>query len=396
MKRIPVFLISALVVADIMAQIPDNHRLEDSQYCDYVRKDLSLEYHTNSVPLTAGWRYDTDFSDEFSGTTINTTKWNVANHYYHPNNPHMGYMNLPQNIYISSDTLFLNVEANDSHVVCYEYGANISNSVVPYLISGGITTTNTFQFGYVETECYLPKNHHYWPCFWGTNRISDYYDEVDVFERTRGSGTDYPNVIRQNCYEGSNTTHPSFATQILTFPDSITGRPFVFGAEILPKEVVFYINGHVTSHLKFHEEEAWANSWNTFTCTDIEEMIPMKFKLTLNCDSCCIRIPQPHEPAWFNYARFYKLERGSLNTYHPTIFTPSAESTKVYPHVILGGEGCTATVNTPTAVWAEQDIVLEKGFVVTEGTSFSARVIQVPDPQNSPLYVNNIQQHEQP
>lgn len=74
---------------------------------------------------------------------------------------------------------------------------------------------------------------------------------------------------------------------------------------------------------------------------------------------------------------------------HPIDFTPSNESTKVYPHVILGGTGCVANVSTSSAIWAEQDIILDKGFELSEGTSFSARVISVPDASNSNLYIQN-------
>lgn len=44
-----------------------------------------------------------------------------------------------------------------------------------------------------------------------------------------------------------------------------------------------------------------------------------------------------------------------------------------------------------TIVWAEQDIVLDKGFELSAGTSFSARVISVPNPQSSQLYIQNLQ-----
>ncbi len=112
----------------------------------------------------------------------------------------------------------------------------------------------------------------------------------------------------------------------------------------------------------------------------------MHVLLTLTCDPTQTTIPLPNESTWFEYARCYKLERGCVETYHPTIFTPTNESTKVYPHIILGGTGCSANVNTATAIWAEQDIILDKGFELSAGTRFSARVISVPDPEHSPLY----------
>ncbi|MBR4838340.1 MAG: hypothetical protein IK004_07880 [Bacteroidales bacterium] len=79
------------------------------------------------------------------------------------------------------------------------------------------------------------------------------------------------------------------------------------------------------------------------------------------------------------------------NSYHPLVFTPSAESCKVYPNVILGGDGYTATVNTSTAVWAEQTIILDKGFEIPAGVTFSARRIKHgwDNAETSPLYIGN-------
>lgn len=99
--------------------------------------------------------------------------------------------------------------------------------------------------------------------------------------------------------------------------------------------------------------------------------------------------PMPIENCLFDYFRYYKLVRGSENTFHPSVFVPSGESTKVYPHVVLGGSGCNAIISTATAVWAEQDIILDKGFQLEAGTAFSARVINVPDPEHSSLYIQN-------
>ena len=46
------------------------------------------------------------------------------------------------------------------------------------------------------------------------------------------------------------------------------------------------------------------------------------------------------------------------------------------------------------AVWAEQDIILDKGFTLSAGTAFSARVINHGDenPAESPLYIQNCHQ----
>lgn len=380
---------------NIMAQ-PRNQTEHDSLlYCHGKHyKDLTIEYHAYRKELTPGWRYDSVLSDEFESTVIDTTKWKIKHKKYFSSDNNVGFVNHSDNVRIQDGSLVLSVTNNDDNIWCQPSWGN-GDSVRPALLSGWITSKKDFRYGYIETECYLPKNHHYWPCFWTTGRdtIIDDYDEVDVFERTDTHDTDYPYIIRQNAYNGAGTTHESFMSTILTFDnrDSITGKASVFGAEILPEEVVFYINGYVTGHLKYNE--SLANSWNTYTCTDIEEMIRMFFVLSLTCPNAQNTLPLPHDSTVFAYMRCYKLERGGLDTYHPTVYVPSDESTKVYPHVILGGSGCTANTSTPTAIWAEQDIILDKGFELSAGTSFSARVISVPVPQTSPLYIQNCHHH---
>ncbi len=389
-----------LIGVNIIAQTPPLRQLEDSLYCDWKCKKLNVKYKNDIAAIAPGWRYDSVYSDEFDGSTVDGGKWTILNNAWHSGKPNVGYINDTNTISIDTGYLFLNVITNDDSIVCTcTWDTTELKSHAPQLLSGWIQSVNKLQYGYIETKCYLPKNHNYWPCFWTTGRYQpneyyDDYDEVDVFERTHNQGTNYPNILRQNCYNGIGCkyTQSSQITQILTFQDSITGKDFVFGAEILPEEVVFYVNGHVTSHLVFNEDPLKFNKWNTFTCTDIEEMIHMRLILSLTCDGDQTSIPMPHQPSWFDYVRCYKLDRGTLNTYHPTVYSVSEESTKVYPHVILGGTGCTAVINSPSAVWAEQDIVLDKGFELAPNTSFSARVIKIPNADDSELYKQNCHQ----
>lgn len=383
-----------LLCLNMMAQIDKNRQLEDSSYCHYKEKYLQIHYDSTRIPLTPGWRYDVLHSDEFNGTEINRTKWIVKDRSWHKQNKHVGFLDSNDNVKVSGGKLYLSVTENTDNLdfTCSWCGDNNTPlTIIPELISGWVTFSTPLRYGYIETKCHLPKNHNYWPCFWTTGRdtVIDDYDEVDVFERTRGGQTDYPNKIRQNCYNGANCAHESYLTQILTLNDSITGKDVVFGAEILPEEVVFYINGHVSSHLRFDEDRSAYNTWNNFTCTDIEEMIEMHMILSLICDSTQLTIPMPVDSAWFDYVRCYKLERGTIDTFHPSVFLPAIDSVKVYPHVVLGGIGYAANVNTPTAVWAEQDIILDKGFELSPNTAFSARVIKVPNPDSSELYIRH-------
>ena len=376
-----------LLCSNDMAQ--NTFETKDDVYCRdssaKFYKHLSRDLSNTNIPYTPGWTILSDYSDEFNASSLNTNKWIVKNEECHQYQPQVGFINSINNVYEGNGKLYLTVTPNVDSILCYS--SWIGQWTIPKLLSGWVRTVDTFRYGYIETRCYLPQNHHYWPCFWTTGRTSNDYGEVDVFERTDGHNTDYPNIIRQNCYSGTPAENHSYLSQILSFQQSISGDSLVFGAEILPHEIVFYINGKVSSHVKYKEN--MYNDWNTFTCTDIDELIGMHVILSLTCAPSQQTIPSPIESAWFDYFRCYKLIRGTVDTYHPTVFTPSNESTKVYPHVVLGGSGHVANIATSTAIWAEQDIVLDKGFELSANTSFSARVISVPNPETSTLYIQN-------
>ena len=371
-----------LLCLNMQAQIPDREIKNDDGFCyGTMVKNLSVPQPGNNLPITPGWRKYSAFSDDFDGNQLDLTKWKIKDNMVHSHHPYVGFHNSPSNVHVENGKLYLTLTHNTEGVV-FPYN---EGTTIPTYLSGWISTQNPIRYGYFETECYLPLNHKYWPCFWTLNPITQTYVEVDVFERKAIDGVAVPDKLLQNCY-AANLGQRSDLTQILTFPQSMTDNTYVFGVEVLPNELVFYINGRVTSHIKY--DETLYNDWNTYTCTDMLELNNMYLILSFTCHTSDNDPILPEQSTWFEYVHSYKLERGETNTYHPTTFVPSDESTKVYPHVILGGTGCTANVSTSTAIWAEQDIVLDKGFELTANTPFSARVISVPDTIHSHLYIN--------
>lgn len=385
MRKVLYFCGMILLSLDIYAQqtIPNPANGREVDYCSYLKKYLELDFPTTSLPPTQGWIKIDTLSDEFEDTLIDFDKWKVLDEYYHTGNDQTGY--LKENVCIEDGYLAIFLSYNPSGIECQN---NSADPKIFNYFTGKVVSNNRIQYGYLETKCYFPQNCRYRPGFWTYyQRFSQpLYDEIDVFEMYKD--LQYGNrQFLQNCYHNINYPNTSKCYQRLTFSTPFSGQEATFGVEILPHEIVFYVNGHVTSHLRYNNE--LANSWNTFTCTDVDEMIPMVSILEMMATIDGLQggaFPLPYDSCKFDYFRCYKLSRGSVDNYHPTVFIPSEESAKVYPHVILGGTGCTAQINTSTAIWAEQDIILDKGFELSAGTLFSARVISVPDPANSPLY----------
>lgn len=360
-------------------------RASNNDFCHYYHKKISIPFPQSRDSIADGWVCNSFYSDDFDSIVIDTQKWHRRDLIYHPNNTDIGY--LKENVTLSNGQLVLSV-CYDSIGTIYHNSFHYNDTVLNKLLhysTGGIESRYEIQYGYYEVECRLPKNPKYYPCFWTVGGVSE-YDEVDVFELT--DDTDSPYKFLQNEYSNVHVSSYSKTTQTITMSDSITGRPVRFGVEVLPYEIVFYVNRHVSSRL-IHNSSL-TNRTNSFTCSDITKTVPMNVMITFNTN-VTEGIPQPHEAFTVDYFKCYKLERGNIDTYHPSTFVPSSESCKVYPHVILGGTGCTATITSPTAVWAEQDIVLDKGFELSAETAFSARVIQHgdEDPEESPLYNNN-------
>ena len=378
MKKFVYFCMLTTICLNAMAQIKNAYDSNDT-ICSYIEKHLSFQYDTTLAPMASGWIYDNYYSDEFNGSQLDISKWKCWNNFYHINNNAVGY--LAENVSVSNGKLILSAKYSEQ---AHNFTYHNHSSIISHFSSGAIESLQKIRYGYYEAECYLPKNHHFRPCFWTVGGDID-YDEIDVFEIIPDDNSPYK--FQQNEYSNIHTDDISKSRQRIVLSDSLTGKTIRFGVEVLPYEIVFYINGHVSSQLVYNYD--YANDYNIFTCSDITRTVPMKiifsFIITLENNA----IPQPYEDFTIDYFRCYKLSRGSIDTYNPTTFSPTATSSKVYPHVILGGIGHTATITASTAIWAEQTIILDKGFELYPDNSFSARVINhgSENPAVSPLYI---------
>ena len=384
MKKIIYLCALIIIYYNVNAQLINNDPPLDT--CFYMEKNLLFTYNDTQIPIADGWIYNSHYSDEFNGSVLDNQKWQCWNYKYHPDNTEVGY--LAENVSLSDGNLVLSAKYDDVPKTYTSFEGYPPLSL--HFSSGFIIALDTIRYGYYEIECYLPKNHHFRPCFWTFGGWATEYDEIDVFEFVKDNGSPY--TILQNEYSNIDRPGTSLTKQTLLCSDSITGKTSRFGVEVLPYELVFYINGHVSSRLIYNRD--YANDYNIFTCTDITRTIHMKIALSFSFDPINGAMPQPEEDVTVNYFHCYKLNRGSINTYSPAVFTPSAESSKVYPNVILGGDGHTASISTSTAVWAEKSIIFDTGFELAGGVSFSARIINhgCENPVDSPLYISNCPQ----
>ena len=138
--------------------------------------------------VEAAEEYQLVWSDEFDGTSLNDSNWNIeVNGNGGGNNELQYYTNRTQNIEVSNGTLKI-------HALKEKYGNK-------NYTSGRITTQNKkiFKFGRIEAKMKLPRFKGAWPAFWmlGNNISSVGWPkcgEMDIMEAINEENNVYANL----------------------------------------------------------------------------------------------------------------------------------------------------------------------------------------------------------
>lgn len=197
--------------------------------------------NTNDNTPHAGYRLI--FSDEFRGSSIDTSKWNsryrwgpdwIINNekqYYvdHLNNPDFGHSPFE----LDGENLTINLIKTPDWLLG-------SARWQPYL-SGMLNTYNKFRmrYGYVEMRAKLPRGRGLWPAFWLLHQHdNDRRPEIDVVEML-GQDT---NVIYNTYhhYEGYNLkSTPSYEVRGTDFANDF----HTYGVKWEPGLIIWYVDG---------------------------------------------------------------------------------------------------------------------------------------------------------
>ena len=188
--------------------------------------------------------YELVFSDEFNGTTLDSSKWNTA--------------------YLWGDQLIINSELQHYVDVNNEPdfgfnpfsfdGESLTITTIPTplnlleqangqeYLSGVITSYDAFKFtyGYVEARAQVPVGKGYWPAFWLLNA---YYDldrpEIDIMEFI---GDNQDTAYHTYHYYDAEGTLRSTKSEP-TFPIDYSAGFHRFGVEWEPGTITFYVDG---------------------------------------------------------------------------------------------------------------------------------------------------------
>ncbi len=227
---------------------------------DFIFHDVETNW---TSPIT-GKSYSLIFNDEFNGKTVNKDRWNYRHEVSKPITRTIKFNDKPIEVHCRKECSVVENGSMTLKVERDEQNGNIINT-------GGLFSSQTFQprYGYYETKVDFSKcsGWGYWPAFW-LYFDAQYRDstgtEIDIFELIPAQKKIYqtlhwyenlPNSVKDKHLRNFHTTD---------FPD--IRKPAIFGLEWTPTELIFYINGKVSKHLKKSDNDRFVPSAFQFVC----------------------------------------------------------------------------------------------------------------------------------
>jgi beta-glucanase (GH16 family) len=179
------------------------------------------------------------FSDEFDGSTIDPTRWNLEN-------PLDRIINHELQGYVREA---VRVESGVLELTANRRPTGYRGAVLPFA-SGTVTSHEKFSFcfGRVDVRAKLPSGQGLWPAFWLLPESLEWPPEIDVFE-LRGQA---PDVLHQTVHWRDAKRGPQFDTAQHIGPDLSAGF-HDFRLDWTPEAITWYFDGvetrRVTSNI---------------------------------------------------------------------------------------------------------------------------------------------------
>jgi len=183
--------------------------------------------------VPAGYRLV--FSDEFSGNTLDRSKWNTLGpwgvQFYEDSKQLQAFV--PEAIRLQ----------NGYAVLTADHASGPGAAGQPYT-SGSLTTNRTFTGGYFEARVRVPAGKGLWPAYWLTSSTR-WPPEWDIFEIIDGTifGSKHP-VTGGKCtfiegVAGADSTYQ---------PGHVYGVFHVYGFKWTPTDLYWYVDSVLTQH----------------------------------------------------------------------------------------------------------------------------------------------------
>jgi beta-glucanase (GH16 family) len=196
---------------------------------------------TPSAPVLPPAGYQLVFDDEFNGTSVNTTTWNLAGVWGGPvssTNPNFSYSTSN----VTEANGLLTITALNS-------GGNWTGGIIS---TTNINSPFTFQYGFVECRAQLAAGQGFWPAIWCIGsptadgllpNAPDVDNEFDIMEFLGGNVTD----VYQTYHWEKSLAVASQQAQTVVYNANWTSAFHIFQMLWQPGKITYYIDGIQTA-----------------------------------------------------------------------------------------------------------------------------------------------------
>lgn len=179
--------------------------------------------------------WDLVFEDNFDGTTVDTSKWNIED-WPSDRNQELQYY-APDDVFVEDGNLVLR---SQKRTYTIPEGKKDAGQTREYT-SGAVNTLNKFNltYGKVEVRGKVPKSQGYWPAIW-LNAVSGWPPEFDIIEFLGHE----PTVLHTNNHWGKFPNNGQVGGKYEGSED-LSEEFHVYGFEWDPGEIRYYLDGNL-------------------------------------------------------------------------------------------------------------------------------------------------------
>jgi beta-glucanase (GH16 family) len=182
--------------------------------------------------------YQLVWSDEFDGSQVNSSIWDIRNDGNVQNNELEYYTNRPSNLAVINGSLVLTALSE-------EYGGR-------HYTSARLSTKLSWQYGKVEARMKLPYGQGIWPAFWmlgaNINTVSwPACGEIDIMEMIGGPSRSNPpggdNYLFGTAHWANNGSHAQYGLNYRLSSGRFADGFHVFSIAWTPTRITWYVDG---------------------------------------------------------------------------------------------------------------------------------------------------------